>query len=416
VLKSPRTDSQISAFSLIHFFRLKDARRAPMEFIDAYTDGVYGFVWHLLRMSQKSNKSQIKVLIVDDSAFMRTALSRMVASDAGLCVVGTAASGIEALQKVASLDPDVITLDVEMPGIDGLETLRRIMAQFPRPVIMVSSATVHEAEITLDTLEAGAFDYVPKHLSSTSLDVDHIREDLVAKLKAAAERRAAKVDFNLQRKPPRAVQLLARQSSLLPPRAAPIIVAIGISTGGPKALQDIFPTLPKDLAVPIVVVQHMPPGFTAPFAERLNKLCAVSIREASDRESVRPGVVYLAPAGSHITVQRSTGSRTMIRLSEKPEKQSHIPSIDVMMQSVADAFGPFAMGIIMTGMGSDGARGMEAIHRAGGLTVGQDEMSCAVYGMPHVCAEMGILDRVVPLSQIRDEILQATGYQKTSVG
>ncbi|MFZ0814499.1 MAG: chemotaxis response regulator protein-glutamate methylesterase [Candidatus Sulfotelmatobacter sp.] len=369
-------------------------------------------------MSQKHNKSQTKVLIVDDSAFMRTALSRMVTSDVGLCVVGTAASGTEALQKVASLDPDVITLDVEMPGIDGLETLRRIMAQFPRPVIMVSSATVHEAEITLDTLEAGAFDYVPKHLSSTSLDVDHIRGDLVAKIKAAADRRIAKVDFNLQRKPPRAVQQPARQSLSLPSpsRVAPAIVAIGISTGGPKALQDIFPTLPKDLPVPIVVVQHMPPSFTAPFAERLNKLCAISIREALDRESVRPGVVYIAPAGFHMTVECPTSSRTVIGLSNKSENQAHIPSIDVMMQSVADAFGSLAMGIIMTGMGSDGARGMEAIHRAGGLTVGQDEMSCGVYGMPRVCAEMGILDRVVPLSQIPEEILQATGYRKTSVG
>jgi two-component system chemotaxis response regulator CheB len=374
----------------------------------------YALSRHLPHVSQEPNKSQIKVLIVDDSAFMRTALSRMVASDTGLCVVGTAASGTEALQKVASLDPDVITLDVEMPGIDGLETLRRIMAQFPRPVIMVSSATVHEAEITLDTLEAGAFDYVPKHLSSTSLDVDHIREDLVAKIKAAAERRIAKVDFNLQRKPPRAAQLPARQSSSL--RASPVIVAIGISTGGPKALQDILPTLPKDLSIPIVVVQHMPPSFTAPFAQRLNKLCAISICEASDRESVRPGVVYIAPSGSHITVERPTGSRTVIRLSDKPENQSHIPSADVMMQSVADAFGSLAMGIIMTGMGSDGARGMDAIHRAGGLTVGQDEMSCGVYGMPRVCAEMGILDRVVPLLQIPEEILLATGYRKTSVG
>jgi two-component system, chemotaxis family, protein-glutamate methylesterase/glutaminase len=374
---------------------------------------VYSLAWDLAHVKQVHNKSQIKVLIVDDSAFMRTALSRMVAADAGLCVVGTAASGTQALQKVASLDPDVITLDVEMPGINGLETLRRIMAQFPRPVIMVSSATVQEAEITLDTLEAGAFDYVSKHLSFTSLDVDHIREDLVAKIKAAAERRTAKDHFNLlQRKPPRATQLLARKSS----RLAPVIVAIGISTGGPKALQDIFPALPKDLPVPIVVVQHMPSGFIAPFAERLNKLCAISICEASDRESVRPGVVYLAPSGSHIRVERSTGSRAVIRFSDKPENQTYIPSVDVMMQSVADAFGSLAMGIIMTGMGSDGARGMEAIHRAGGWTVGQDEMSCTVYGMPRVCAEMGILDRVVPLSQIPDEILQATGHRKTSVG
>jgi two-component system chemotaxis response regulator CheB len=360
----------------------------------------------------QDNKSQVKVLVVDDSAFMRAALSRMIASDPALWVVGTAASGTEALQKIPSLDPDVITLDVEMPGIDGLETLRRIMAQFPRPVIMVSSATVQDAEITLNTLEAGAFDFVPKRLSSTSLDVDHIREDLVAKIKAAAERRNATDYFDPRRKPPRAAKAAAQRSS----RLAPAIVAIGISTGGPTALQYMFPVLPKDLPVPIVVVQHMPPGFIVPFAERLNKLCAISVCEALDREDVRPGVAYLAPAGSHMTVERPTGSRTVIRLSDKPENQAHIPSADVMMKSVAAAFGSLAMGIIMTGMGSDGAQGMKAIHRAGGLTVGQDEMSCEVYGMPHVCAEMGILDRVVPLSQIPNEILQATGHRKASVG
>jgi two-component system chemotaxis response regulator CheB len=368
---------------------------------------------HTPHVNPKRNKSQIHVLIVDDSAFMRTALSRMVASDPDLWVAGTAASGPEALQKVVSLDPDVVTLDVEMPGMDGLATLRRIMAQFPRPVIMVSSATVKEAEITLDTLEAGAFDYVPKQLSSASLDVLHIREDIIAKIKAAAEgRRNSKDHLSLERKPPRAAHLLAPQL----PHAAPAIVALGVSTGGPKALEDILPTLPADLSVPILVVQHMPPGFTAPFAKRLNNLSAVSICEASNQEVIQPGVVYIAPAGSHITVDRTTNSRTVICLSDKPDNQPHIPSVDVMMQSVASAFGSLAMGIIMTGMGSDGARGMDAIHREGGLTVGQDEASCAVYGMPRVCAEMGILDRVVPLSKIPDEIRQATRYQKTSVG
>ena len=363
----------------------------------------------LPHVNNKNDKPQIRVLIVDDSAFMRTALSRMVGSDPSLWVVGTAATGAEALPKIVSLDPHVITLDVQMPGLDGLATLRRIMAEFPRPVIMVSSSTLKEAEITFDALEAVAFDYVPKQLSSVSLDIVHIREDLIAKIKVAAGGRNSGDRLNLLRKPPRAVNPHAPQ----PAQTVPALIALGVSTGGPKALQDILPTLPGDLSVPILVVQHMPAGFTAPFAERLNELCDVSVREASHGEVILPGV-YIAPAGSHLTVDRPTNSRAVIHLSDKPESQPHVPSVDVMMLSVASAFRSFAMGIIMTGMGSDGAQGMAAIHREGGLTVGQDEPSCAVYGMPRVCAEMGVLDRVVPLSQIPHEIRQATRYRKTS--
>jgi two-component system chemotaxis response regulator CheB len=359
----------------------------------------------------QSGTSPIRVLIVDDSAFMRAALSRMITLDPALQVVGTAASGGEALQRIVPLNPDVITLDVEMPGLDGLETLRRIMAQFPRPVIMVSSLTLKSAEITFNALAAGAFDYVPKQLAANSLDILHIRDDLISRIKAAAESRLLKAHLDLPRKPPR--RELPRKEA---PASAVTIVALGVSTGGPKALQEILPRLPGDLPVPILAVQHMPAGFTAPFAERLNSLCALTIREASHGEVVRPGVVYLAPGGVHMTVNRSSGSRTEICLSDKPENQLHVPSADVMMQSVASAFHSQAMGVIMTGMGSDGSQGISAIHREGGFTLGQDEASCAVYGMPRVCAEMGILDKVVPLAQIPQEILQAALYRKTSVG
>ena len=361
-------------------------------------------------MNSETDKPKIQVLIVDDSAFMRTALSRMVAFDPDLRVAGTAASGAEALEKIASLDPDVVTLDVQMPGLDGLETLRCIMTQFPRPVIMVSSVTVKDADTTFSALEAGAFDYVPKQLSSASLNILHIREDLISKIKAAAESRPSKNRQVLSRKPPRAAEGPIRQSS----SAHLAIVALGISTGGPKALQEILPTLPSDFSIPILVVQHMPPGFTAPFARRLNGLCAASVCEASQGERLEPGVIYIAPGGCQLTVDRTTNSRGTICLSDKPENQLHVPSVDIMMQSVAAAFGPQAMGVIMTGMGADGAQGMSAIHREGGFTLGQDEASCAVYGMPRVCAEMGILDRVSPLSRITHEILQATRYRKTS--
>lgn len=361
-------------------------------------------------MNNGSNTSQARVLIVDDSAFMRMALSRIVTSDPDLQVVGTATSGNDALEKIAPLDPDVITLDVQMPGLDGLATLRRIMAQSPRPVIMVSSVTVEDADATFDALAAGAFDYVPKQLSSTSLDILHIREGLLAKLKAAAESRHSRIRSDVPKKPPRTAELPARDIVL----SSPAIVALGVSTGGPKALEKILPLLPSDLSVPILVVQHMPVGFTGPFAQRLNNLCAISIREASHGEVLQPGVVYLAPAGYHMTVERTSASRILICLSNKPDNQQHVPSIDVMMRSIASAFHSEAMGVIMTGMGSDGAQGMRAIHRHGGFTVGQDEASCAVYGMPRVCAEMGILNRIVPLSRLPHEILQATRYRTIS--
>ncbi len=360
-------------------------------------------------MNSAGRDSPVRVLIVDDSAFMRTALSRMVASDSDLAVVGTAASGNEALQRIPALDPEVITLDVQMPGMDGLETLRRIMAEFPRPVIMVSSLTLKDAETTFIALDAGAFDYVPKQLSSTSLDILHLRDDLIAKIKVAADSPCSRELHVIPRKPPQSVTTATREV----PHSAPSIVAIGTSTGGPKALQEILPKLPGDLPVPILIVQHMPSGFTAPFAKRLNSLCAVSVCEAAHGEAVQPGVVYIAPAGSHLTVDR-TSSRTLICLSDKPENQLHMPSVDITMQSVASSFHSLAMGVIMTGMGSDGAQGMDAIHREGGFTLGQDEGTCAVYGMPRACAEMGSIDRVVPLSRIPNEIMQATRYRKTS--
>jgi two-component system, chemotaxis family, protein-glutamate methylesterase/glutaminase len=358
-------------------------------------------------MNQKlETRPPIGVLIVDDSAFMRTALSRLIGTDPDLCVLGTAGSGAEALERIGPLNPDVITLDVEMPGLDGLETLRRIMARFPRPVIMVSSATERDADITFNALGLGAFDYVPKRLSSTSLDIVHIQADLIAKVKAAAHagpRTAA-------RKPPQPVASLERETFPV----TPAIVALGTSTGGPKALQEILPLLPPDLSVPILIVQHMPVGFTTPFALRLNALCQVPVREAAHQETIQAGTVYIAPAGLHLTVERRSDSRPSICLSPQPENHLHIPSVDIMMQSVATVYRGLAMGVIMTGMGSDGALGMKAIHREGGLTVGQDESSCTVYGMPRACAESGVLRRVVPLSQIPQQIMMATRPRKVA--
>jgi two-component system, chemotaxis family, protein-glutamate methylesterase/glutaminase len=350
----------------------------------------------------------ISVLIADDSAFMRAALSRMVESDPGLYVCATAQRGLEALEQIVALRPDVVTLDVEMPGLNGLETLKRIMKECPVPVIMVSSLTQQGAETTLDALNFGAFDYLSKQNSLLSADTSKIRDDLVSKIYAAAESR--------KRRPMGRVP-----ASELPPVlsahkrshfAVPGVIVLGTSTGGPKALQEILPTLPSDLPVAILVVQHMPRGFTKPLAVRLNGLCRIKIREAEHDDPVEPGCVYIAPAGQHMTIYRSSLSKINIRLSTFPEKTTHTPSVDVTMLSVAEVFQNLAMGVIMTGMGSDGAQGMRAIYQAGGLTLGQDEASCAVYGMPRACAEQGVVHRVVTLRNIPDQILQAIRYWK----
>jgi two-component system chemotaxis response regulator CheB len=213
----------------------------------------------------------------------------------------------------------------------------------------------------------------------------------------------------LSRKPPRSSAIERWDEGSL---TAPAIVALGTSTGGPKALQEILPLFPRGLSVPILIVQHMPPGFAGPFAQRLNTLCSVTVREATHREPIQPGVVYIAPAGVHMSVERLSDSRAVICLDTHPEDCLHIPSVDVLMNSVAGAFRNLALGVIMTGMGSDGAEGMQSIYRQGGLTLGQDEATCIVYGMPRACAELGILTRVVPLSQIPAQILQATRYRR----
>jgi two-component system chemotaxis response regulator CheB len=287
------------------------------------------------------------------------------------------------------------------------------MAERPRPVIMVSATTVNNAEITFKALGAGAFDYVPKQLSPQSLDIPHIQTELIAKIKGAAQSTRSHSALPVPRKPPQAAVANEGQAFPIAPKSVPPrIVAIGISTGGPKALEEILPLLPQDLSVPLLIVQHMPPGFTAPFAQRLNALCSVQVREATHGEVVHPGVVYIAPSGIHMTVERSSASRAAICLTSHPGNCPHTPSIDVLMQSVASTFKSLAMGVIMTGMGADGALGMKAIRREGGHTVGQDEASCAVYGMPRVCAELGVLQRVLSLSEIPRYIVQATRHYR----
>jgi len=352
-----------------------------------------------------STATPIRVLVADDSAFMRTALTRMIASDPDLCVVGTAFDGEDAVAKASALDPDVVTLDIQMPRVDGLEALRRIMTSRPRPVVIVSSLAERDADATLTALANGAFECILKQTGVDSLDIDHLRDELVMTIKAAASSARGAVDPAL-RKPVRSVPELASAA------LAPALVSIGASTGGPRALEGILPTLPSDLGVPVLIVQHMPRGFTNPFAKRLDKICQVRVREAEQGDDLLAGVVYLAPAGKHMTVRRITHSGGKIMLSSDPQGQAHVPSVDVLMLSAAVEYGSHAMGIILTGMGSDGTEGMKAIHQKGGFTIGQDEGSCVVYGMPRACALAGCLRHVLPLEEIPNQILFATRYRK----
>jgi two-component system, chemotaxis family, protein-glutamate methylesterase/glutaminase len=353
------------------------------------------------------NSPPIRVLIADDSAVMRAALSRAVESTPSLQVCGTAKHGLEALEKIRQLRPDVVTLDVDIPHLNGLEVLKRIMSEFPRPVIMVSSRTQQGAEVTLEALAVGAFDYLSKADNGQPLDPHRLRDDLIEKIEAAARSPLALMSAFRSASPQSFAHDAPHEEFNVPPE----IIALGTSTGGPRALEEILPQLPADLPVGMIIVQHMPLGFTAPFAKRLDSISNVKVREAKNGDAMQPGSVYIAPAGQHATLSRKPGSRATIALSDNPPGTIHKPSVDVMMLSVAEAFGRHAVGIILTGMGADGLQGMTAIRNAGGTTIGQDEATCAVYGMPRCCADSGILQRVVPLPQVPKEILQVVRYR-----
>jgi two-component system chemotaxis response regulator CheB len=338
-----------------------------------------------------------RVLVVDDSAFMRTALRRMIESDPALQVVDTAVDGVDALQKALDLRPDVITMDIEMPRMTGLEALSRIMELAPCPVIMVSAFTQAHAEATIEALCRGACDFLSKDLSCTSLDIIRIKDELIAKCKAAASQK---------RRPPQPIPI-APSARMVPHIvynfAVPRIVCIGTSTGGARALQQILPMLPAEFPAPVVIVQHMPSGFTAPFASRLDSLCSNHVKESEPNEPLLPGVIYIARAGQQLRVLRR-GSAVSAHMSMMPANTPHIPSVDILMLSAAEQFAQHAMGVILTGMGNDGQQGMAAIHSAGGYTLAEDERSCTVYGMPRACAESGVLHNVLPLDEIPGEI------------
>jgi two-component system, chemotaxis family, protein-glutamate methylesterase/glutaminase len=360
----------------------------------------------------------VNVLIVDDSAFMRKSLSIMLESDPGIKIIGTARDGLDGYEKAMALRPDVITMDVEMPRMDGLTALEKIMKDCPTPVLMVSSITSEGAEATLKAMDLGAVDFIPKQLSYVSLDIVKIKQDLVEKVKAIARsrslsRRLASIRGIAQKLQPGTVAPAAAHKpsadSIFRPSTINFqIVTLGISTGGPFSLQKIIPMLPKDFPLPILVVQHMPPKFTKSLSDRLNSMSQITVKEAENGEPIRAGTVYIAQGGFHMKAVRSGISAPAISISAEPATTLHHPSVDVMMESAVQAYNKNVLGVIMTGMGHDGLEGLKLIKSRNGYCLAQNEETCVVYGMPKSAVDAGLADSILPLEQIPEALVKLT--------
>lgn len=336
-------------------------------------------------------KKKIRVLIVDDSAVIRSLLTAILSSDPEMEIVGTAVDPYAARHKLLELRPDVMTLDVEMPRMDGISFLRKVMAHVPTPTVVISSLTQKTSETGIRALEAGAISVVAKPVVNAAKELPLIAQSIIAEVKAAA---AANISA-IKVAPPQ-VGTSKRMTSLA--KTTHHVFAIASSTGGTEALRVLMSQLPADIPG-TVVVQHMPPGFTKAFALRLNELMPFEVKEAEDGDRVIPGRVLLAPGNFHMELTRS-GAIYCVRLNQNPTENSVRPAADVLMRTVAQGAGKNALGVILTGMGKDGALGLRAMHDAGAFTIAQDEATSVVFGMPKAAIEMGAVDRVLPLKEI----------------
>jgi two-component system chemotaxis response regulator CheB len=348
------------------------------------------------------------VLVVDDSAFMRRLISQIVDASEQFRVVGTARNGLDALRQIHALDPQIVTLDVEMPELDGVQTLGYIMSETPRPVVMLSAAaTEGGVDLTLRCLELGAVDFVRKPSGPISLDLASVSDTLIGALRAAKE-------VNLG-----GVQLLARPRFVdavapLPTVAggATTVVAIASSTGGPRALAEVIPSLPADLQAAVLVVQHMPAGFTKSLASRLDLMSNLRVAEGMDGEPIEANRVYLAPGGKHMRVVAGPRGMRCIALDESPPVWGVRPAADPLFSSVAQHYGGGAVGVVLTGMGRDGAEGLRLIRSAGGLAVVQDQSTSTIYGMPQAALQRAGAERVAPLAEVGPAIVSLLGPRR----
>lgn len=347
-------------------------------------------------------RTKLRVLIVDDSAFMRMAIRSILSRDPEIEIVGAAINGADGIAKVLALKPDIVTMDVEMPVMDGIAAVREIMRKAPTRVLMVSTLTSEGATATFDALEAGAVDYVSKSSSDTGIEQRGFQEELLFKIKGATSstftRKASLTPVS------------PHHAGAPPTRPVPVTgkleyVGIGASTGGPVALQEVLSHIPAGFSHGIMVVIHMPKAFTGPFSERLNNKCALSVKEAADGDLLLPGKVLIAPGGRHTTlVRRAAGITVQTVPIDSHPQFVYIPSVDMMMTTLTDASKGPVLGVILTGMGSDGLKGMRYLKERGGATLVQDQATSTIYGMPKACIEAGIADGVLPLDRIGAEI------------
>lgn len=346
----------------------------------------------------------IRVLVVDDSAFMRRTLTKYLESDPEISVVGTAYDGEDALAKIAMLKPDVITLDVEMPNMDGLATLQRIMVNFPTPVIMVSSYTQSGARITIRALMRGAVDYVPK--PSKSMEVHELQEELIDKVKIAAGTRRA-----IAKRPKRVVRSPAMKLGPRPFRKGDPVVVIGASAGGPRTLQELLSGLPVDFPAALLIVQHMRAGFTATLAQRLNEKSSFTVVEATEGDRLGRGLALLAPGDMHLRLR----DLKRVTLDQGPRRNHVRPAVDVTMEAAVEYHGSAVIGIVLTGMGEDGTDGARCIKKAGGRVIAEHESTSLVYGMPRSVIEAGLADFVVPLPGIAETLVELVKHGTVGV-
>jgi two-component system chemotaxis response regulator CheB len=346
-----------------------------------------------------TTQPKIRVVVVDDSALVRGLLTEIINRETDMQCVGAAADPLAAREMIRELNPDVITLDVEMPRMDGLEFLSRLMRLRPMPVVMVSTLTERGADVTLKALELGALDFVAKPRLGVADGIRHLAEDITEKIRAASQAHVRRAPARPASAPaaPAATPSLGRLSTEK-------IIFIGASTGGTEATREVLAYLPADTPA-VMITQHMPPGFTTSYAARLNAASQMRVAEARDGERVLPGHAYLAPGGKHLWVERS-GANYVARVGDGEPVNRHKPSVEVLFNSAARVVGPNALGVMLTGMGADGARAMKAMRDAGAWNVAQDEATCVVFGMPREAIAHGAVHEVLPLQQITPRILE----------
>ncbi len=349
-------------------------------------------------------KRRIRVLIVDDSALVRQILSDILARDPGIEVVGVAGDAHIAREKIKQLNPDVLTLDVEMPKMDGITFLRNLMRLRPMPVVMVSSLTEHGADVTLDALAMGAVDYLPKPKIDVAATLGDYGEELVEKIKAAANVRVRALQSVAPGPvPPRhSADVILPRSERAPLRTTDRLIAIGASTGGTEAIKEVLVHMPPDSPA-IVIAQHIPKAFSTPFAKRMNDCSPLTVCEVEDRQQLMAGHVYIAPGDRHLLVARD-GTRYVARLDDGPPVNRHKPSVDVLFRSVAQHVGRNAIGVLLTGMGKDGARGLLEMREAGSYTLAQDESTSVVWGMPGEAVVLGAAEEVIALPNVAEAL------------